>query len=66
MANIPVRERRIEKQLLNIKEICLYLGIGQTKARELVRGNNDFGVQIGNRWYANKKELDRWLEKNTA
>ncbi|OUN71477.1 molybdate-binding protein [Drancourtella sp. An210] len=51
---------------MNIKEICLYLGIGQTKARELVRGNNGFGVQIGNRWYANKKELDRWLEKNTA
>ena len=63
MTNIPVRERKIEKQLLNIKEICLYLGIGQTKARELVRGNNGFGVQIGNRWYANKKELDRWLEK---
>ena len=55
MTNIPVRERKIEKQLLNIKEICLYLGIGQTKARELVRGNNGFGVQIGNRWYANKK-----------
>ena len=66
MTNIPVRERKIEKQLLNIKEICLYLGIGQTKARELVRGNNGFGVQIWNRWYANKKELDRWLEKNTA
>ena len=48
------------------KELCLYLGVGQTKARELIRGNNGFGVQIGNRWYANKKELDRWLEKNTA
>ena len=56
----------LEKQLLNIKELCLYLGVGQTKARELIRGNNGFGVQIGNRWYANKKELDRWLEKNTA
>lgn len=66
MSNVPVRERKIEKQLLNIKELCLYLGVGQTKARELIRGNNGFGVQIGNRWYANKKELDRWLEKNTA
>lgn len=66
MSNIPVRERKIEKQLLNIKELCLYLGVGQTKARELIRGNNGFGVQIGNRWYANKKELDRWIEKNTA
>ena len=28
----------MDKKLLNIKEICEYLGIGETKARELVRG----------------------------
>ena len=27
----------MDKKLLNIKEICEYLGIGETKARELVR-----------------------------
>lgn len=54
----------IEKQLLSIKEICDYLGIGQTKARELVRGRYGFGIQIGNRWYASKRKLDSWLEKN--
>ena len=42
--------------LLNIQEVCDYLGIGKTKARELLRGYNGFGVQIGNRWYANKKK----------
>ena len=26
------------KALLNITELCSYLGIGQTKARELLRG----------------------------
>lgn len=51
-----------EKKLLTIKEICAYLGIGQTKARELVRGHNGFGVQIGNRWYADKTKLDKWLD----
>lgn len=35
--------------LLNIQEVCDYLGIGKTKARELLRGYNGFGVQIGNR-----------------
>ncbi|MBR0146121.1 MAG: helix-turn-helix domain-containing protein [Eubacterium sp.] len=55
----------MDKRLLTIKDLCKYLGIGQTKARELVRGNNGFGVQIGNRWYANKKKLDEWLDKNT-
>ncbi len=56
----------IDKQLLTIKELCEYLGIGQTKARELVRGNMGFGIQIGNRWYANKKKLDAWLDKNAS
>ena len=51
------------KKLLTVKEVCVYLGIGQTKARELIRGHNGFGVQIGNRWYADKTKLDRWLDK---
>lgn len=53
------------KALLNIKELCDYLGIGQTKARELVRGCNGFGVQIGNRWYANKSKLDAWIDRES-
>ena len=52
-----------DKALLNIKEFCDYLGIGETKARELLKGYNGFGVQIGNRWYANKKKLDEWIEE---
>ena len=54
-----------EKILLNIKELCAYLGIGQTKARELVRGRYGFGLQIGNRWYANKKKLDVWIDNES-
>ena len=37
----------MEKKLLTIKETCEYLGIGETKSRELIRGNNGFGLQIG-------------------
>ena len=51
--------------LLNIQEVCDYLGIGKTKARELLRGYNGFGVQIGNRWYANKKKLDECIDNET-
>ena len=53
------------KALLNIAELCEYLGIGQTKARELLRGCNGFGLQIGNRWYANKKKLDAWIDSES-
>lgn len=50
------------KALLNVKELCSYLGIGQTKVRELL-GNpaNGFTVRIGNRLYAHKQKLDLWL-----
>lgn len=53
----------MEKKLLTIKETCEYLGIGETKSRELIRENNGFGLQIGNRWYADKNKLDKWLDK---
>ena len=39
------------------------MGIGKTKARELLNNpKNRFTVRIGNRLYANKKLLDEWLE----
>ena len=50
------------KALLNVKEFCAYLGIGQTKARELLSNPaNGFTVRIGNRLYAHKEKLDKWL-----
>lgn len=53
----------MDKALLNVKEFCAYLGIGKTKAREILNNPaNKFTVRIGNRLYANKKKLDEWLE----
>lgn len=58
MTNIELTE----KALLNINEICEYLGIGKTKARELLHDrHNGFAVCIGNRLYAHKGRLDDWL-----
>lgn len=52
----------VDKALLDLDEFCLYLGIGKTKARELLtKTENDYAVRIGNRLYANKILLDRWL-----
>lgn len=52
----------MEKQLLNVKEFCQYLGIGQTQARALMtKTNNPYTLRIGNRLYANKTLLDKWL-----
>lgn len=53
----------IDKRLLNIKEFCQYLGIGETKAREIMtKTNNPFTVRMGNRLYANKILLDKWID----
>jgi len=53
----------IEKVLLNVKEMREYLGIGETKTRELLRNpENGFTIRIGNRLYAHKEKLDSWLK----
>lgn len=47
---------------MNVKEMCDYLGIGQTKARELLADpSNGFTIRIGNRLYAHRGKLDAWL-----
>ncbi len=52
------------RALLNVKEMCAYLGVGQTKCRELLANPaNGFTVRIGRRLYAHRKSLDHWLDR---
>lgn len=58
-----MQEQKIDKALLNLDEFCSYLGIGKTKARELLHDpRSKFTVRLGNRLFAHKKKLDEWLE----
>lgn len=51
-----------QKILLNVEETAAYLNIGITKTRELMKENQKvFVVRIGNRSYAHKDLLDKWL-----
>jgi len=51
-----------DKALLNVEETAAYLNIGKTKTRELMKTNEKiFVVKIGNRSYAHKLLLDKWL-----
>lgn len=60
--NLVMMKRVMEKVLLDLKEFCEYLGIKETKARYLMtKTNNPYTVRIGNRLYANKILLDKWL-----
>lgn len=57
-----MEKKKEQKVLLNVKEMCDYLGIGQTKARELLADpSNGFTIRIGNRLYAHRGKLDAWL-----
>ena len=57
-----MEQRKTEKALLNLDEFCQYLGIGKTKARELLtKTENNYCVRIGNRLYANKIMLDKCM-----
>lgn len=57
----------MEKALLNLDEFCEYLGIGKTKARELLtKTNNPYAFRLGNRLYANKVLLDKWLSSQSG
>lgn len=51
-----------EKILFNIEETAQYLNLGKTKTREIMKENEKvFVVKIGNRKYAHKLLLDKWL-----
>lgn len=51
-----------EKVLLNVEETAEYLNLGKTKTRQLMKENEKiFVVRIGNRNYAHKMLLDKWL-----
>ena len=51
-------ENKEEKKLLTVKDLCAYLSIGDTKARELLHNpDNGFTVRIGNRLYAHRDKV---------
>ena len=52
-----------EKAILSLTEFCSYVGIGKTKAREILKNRySTYSFRIGNRLCVNKKKLDDWLE----
>lgn len=63
---VEEKEKKItEKALLTVEETQIYLGLGETTVRQMLRNSRKygFGLRIGNRLYANKKKLDLWLDR---
>ena len=56
-----------DKALLSVKEMCMYMGIGENVARKLLNEpNSSFTVRIGGRIFAHKTSLDKWLLRQVA
>lgn len=54
-----------EKVLLTVKEFCEYVGIGKTKAREMIANPAcKYVVRIGRRVFIHKELFDAELKKN--
>lgn len=54
-----------EKTLLSVEEFCIYVGIGKTKARELIANPCcKYVVRIGRRVFVHKELLDEELKKS--
>lgn len=52
------------KALMTVDEVMAYLGIGETMVRKILRDPKcGFGFRIGNRLYADKKKLDKWIDR---
>lgn len=56
---------KCEKTLLSVDEFCLYVGIGKTKAREMLTNPCcKYVVRIGRRVFVHKELFDEELKKS--
>ncbi len=53
-------------ELMTIKELQNYLGIGKDKAYKLAKSKSFPSAKIGGRYYVIKHDFVVWLEKQTG
>ena len=52
----------MDKDILKVKDIMNYLGIGRDKAYSLMKSKSFPATQIGNTYFVTNKNFTRWLE----
>ena len=53
-------------ELMTVKELQSYLGIGKDKAYALVKSKSFPALKIGGRYYVIKTDFVSWLERQTG
>ena len=56
-----VKDYEVERELLDVNDLCVCLGIGKTTAYKLLNSEDFPTVRIGRRIYANRSEINKWI-----
>ena len=55
------KDYEVERELLDVNDLCVCLGIGKTTAYKLLNSEDFPTVRIGRRIYANRSEINKWI-----
>ncbi len=56
------KDYEVERELLDVNDLCVCLGIGKTTAYKLLNSEDFPTVRIGRRIYANRSEINKWIK----
>jgi len=59
----PEKQQNDFKEVMNIKELCSYLGIGKSKIYNLIRQKKIPASRIGRQYRFSKEVIDSWLKE---
>lgn len=66
-SNIEVTQAKLQnKRLLTHMELAVYLSVGRNKAFNLLHTQGFPTVKIGRRIFANREQVDKWIDENTG
>ena len=61
--NIPQPETDIQKEVMDVKELGKYLGIGKSKIYQLIQEKKIPAARIGRQYRFSKSVIDAWLKE---
>ena len=61
--NIPQSETEKQKEVMDVKELGKYLGIGKSKIYQLIQEKKIPAARIGRQYRFSKSVIDAWLKE---
>ncbi len=61
--NIDQQPDLKQKEIMNVKEVCSYLGIGKSKIYQLIKQKKIPASKIGRQYRFSKSVIDSWLKE---